>query len=497
MTTSPRWPWTSSGSHDRVAARRPRARRRGRLARARRGRGPPRGRSSSRSSRANRLYHEEDAPELTDAEYDQLFRRLVALEAAFPALITPDSPTQKVGGTPAGGRFPEVRHRRPMLSLSNAFSHDELRAFDARVRKGLGLARRPRAGRGPDLRRGAQDRRPRGLAALRARPVHARRHARRRHDRRGRHAQPAHDPGDPGPPHRARHARGAGRGVHAQGRVRADQRRARGAGPGAVRQPAQQRRRARCARRTPQVTAGRQLTTWLYQLVEDGADRRQPVARPRPARGARLPGQPGARGRPRHRGRRSRSPRRWREARHDLPYETDGVVRQGRPVRPAGAARAWSAGRRAGRSRTSSRPSRSRRCSRTSSRTSGGRGPSRPVAHLRPAKVAGSTVARATLHNLDEVRRKDIRIGDTVVLQKAGDVIPEVVRPILEKRPPDAREYEVPAACPVCGTRDRPRRGRRPPLLPEPRLPRARCRRRTSTSSGAAGWTSRAPAGRC
>ena len=74
--------------------------------------------------RANRLYHEDDAPELTDAEYDQLFRRLVALEAAFPALVTPESPTQKVGGAPAGGRFPEVCHQRQMLSLSNAFSHD-------------------------------------------------------------------------------------------------------------------------------------------------------------------------------------------------------------------------------------------------------------------------------------------------------------------------------------------------------------------------------------
>src|SRR5213078_4665487 len=75
-----------------------------------------------------------------------------------------------------------------------------------------------------------------------------------------------------------------------------------------------------------------------------------------------------------------------------------------------------------------------------------------PVTHMTPVKVAGSTVARATLHNLDEVRRKDIRIGDWVVLQKAGDVIPEVVRPLLEKRPPDAREYEMPAECPICGT---------------------------------------------
>ena len=75
-----------------------------------------------------------------------------------------------------------------------------------------------------------------------------------------------------------------------------------------------------------------------------------------------------------------------------------------------------------------------------------------PVAYLRAVKVAGSTVTRATLHNLDEVRRKDVRIGDTVVLQKAGDVIPEVVRPVLEKRPADAREFEMPDACPVCGT---------------------------------------------
>ena len=93
--------------------------------------------------RANRLYYVEDAPELTDAEYDALFRELVALEAAFPALVTPDSPTQRVGGAPSGGTFSEVRHERPMLSLSNAFGQDELRAFDARVRKGLDLPALP------------------------------------------------------------------------------------------------------------------------------------------------------------------------------------------------------------------------------------------------------------------------------------------------------------------------------------------------------------------
>ena len=94
---------------------------------------------------ANRAYYEADAPVLSDAEYDDRFRRLVALETAHPALVTPDSPTQRIGAA-LGGTFDEVRHRVPMLSLSNAFSHDELRAFDARVRRGLGLPAAPEGG---------------------------------------------------------------------------------------------------------------------------------------------------------------------------------------------------------------------------------------------------------------------------------------------------------------------------------------------------------------
>ncbi len=104
---------------------------------------------AARIDRANELYHGQDAPEISDAEYDQLFRQLVALETAHPDLITLDSPTQHVGGAPTG-TFDEVRHARPMLSLANAFSHDELRAFDARVRKGLGLPAAPEPA--PDLR---------------------------------------------------------------------------------------------------------------------------------------------------------------------------------------------------------------------------------------------------------------------------------------------------------------------------------------------------------
>jgi DNA ligase (NAD+) len=142
---------------------------------------------------------------------------------------------------------------------------------------------------------------------------------------------------------------------------------------------------------------------------------------------------------------------RWRDARHELPYETDGVVvkvdRFDQQQRLGMVSRAprWAIAYKFP-------PEQVETVVEDIVPYVGRTGTLTPVAHLLPAKVAGSTVARATLHNLDEVRRKDIRIGDTVVLQKAGDVIPEVVRPILERRPPDAREYEVPAACPVCGT---------------------------------------------
>ena len=118
-----------------------------------------------------------------------------------------------------------------------------------------------------------------------------------------------------------------------------------------------------------------------------------------------------------------------------------------------------------------------------------------PVAHMTPVKVAGSTVARATLHNLDEVRRKDIRIGDWVVLQKAGDVIPEVVRPIVERRTGAEREFEMPERCPVCDTPVVQDEGAVRVYCPNTRCP-ARLARSSAISSVAAGWTSRAPAGR-
>jgi DNA ligase (NAD+) len=399
--------------------------------------------------RANRLYHEEDAPELSDADYDQLFRRLVALESAWPALITPESPTQKVGGTPAGGRFPEVRHARPMLSLSNAFSHEELRAFDARVRKGLGLAPAPEPADGLTY---VAELKIDGLAvSLRYEHGRFTLGATRGDGSTGEDVTPNLRTIRAIPERLAEPATLEARGEVFMpkaefARINAEREELglalyanpRNSGAGSLRQ------------KDPQVTAGRQLTTWLYQLVEDtsSVDSQSGALARLEALG--FPVNP------------ERQPgldidgviaftESWREARHGLPYETDGVVvkvdrfDQQRRLGMVSRAPRWAIAYKFP-------PEQVETVVEDIVAYVGRTGTLTPVAHLVPAKVAGSTVARATLHNLDEVRRKDIRIGDTVVLQKAGDVIPEVVRPILDKRPADAREYEVPATCPVCGT---------------------------------------------
>ena len=399
--------------------------------------------------RANRLYHQEDMPELTDAEYDQLFRRLVAVETAHPELITSDSPTQRVGGA-ISTTFDEVRHRRPMLSLGNAFSHDELRAFDTRVRRGLGLAPAPEPA--TELSYVAELKID-GLAiTLRF--------------ERGRFVQGAtRGDGTTGedvtanlrtisviPPSLTEKATLDARGEVFMpkaefARINAEREEAglalyanpRNSGAGSLRQ------------KDPGVTASRQLSAWTYQLLEED--------------GAAVVSQSGALARLEALGF-AVNPNRdagldiegviafteaWRDKRHELPYETDGVVvkvdRFDQQERLGIVSRAprWAIAYKFP-------PEQVETVLEDIVPYVGRTGTLTPVAHLRPTKVAGSTVARATLHNLDEVRRKDIRIGDHVILQKAGDVIPEVVRPLPDKRTGSEREYDMPATCPVCGT---------------------------------------------
>ncbi|HEY4753879.1 MAG TPA: NAD-dependent DNA ligase LigA, partial [Candidatus Limnocylindrales bacterium] len=213
------------------------------------------------------------------------------------------------------------------------------------------------------------------------------------------------------------------------------------------------------------VTAGRRLATWMYQLLEDGGSGQGGLF-DAPEGGASTVGsQSAALARLTALGFEVNPAaesgldvedviaftERWRDSRHELPYETDGVVvkvdRFEQQARLGMVSRAprWAIAYKFP-------PEQVETLVEDIVPYVGRTGTLTPVAHLRPAKVAGSTVARATLHNLDEVRRKDIRIGDTVVLQKAGDVIPEVVRPVLDRRPDDARLFEMPEVCPVCGT---------------------------------------------
>jgi DNA ligase (NAD+) len=402
--------------------------------------------------RASELYYQQDAPEISDAEYDRLMRELVAVETAFPELVSADSPTQRVGAAPAG-TFSEVVHGRPMLSLGNVFDEDELRAFDARVRRGLGMAAAPEPA--PDLRYVAELKID-GLAiSLRY--------------ERGRFVQGAtRGDGTTGEdvtanlrtisvlPERLRESvdaeiRGEVFMPKAEfARINAEREEAglptyanpRNSGAGSLRQL------------DAKVTAARRLSSWSYQLVEEGQDGQSKVT-----------SQSGALERLAALGMPVNPDRsegldidgvidflhHWRDKRHDLPYETDGVVvkvdRFDQQERLGMVARAprWAIA-------FKFPPEQVETVLEDIVPYVGRTGTLTPVAHMRPAKVAGSTVARATLHNLDEVRRKDLRIGDWIVLQKAGDVIPEVVRSIPERRTGAEREFQMPAQCPVCGT---------------------------------------------
>ena len=422
---------------------------------------------ATRIEAANRAYYEADAPVLTDPEYDELFRGLVALETAFPSLRTSDSPTQRVGAQLAG-TFDEVRHRRPMLSLSNAFSHDELRAFDARVRKGLGVPTAPEPA--PEVRYVAELKIDGLAVSLRY--------------ERGRFVQGAtRGDGSTGEdvtanlrtiaviPARLREpvtmdVRGEVFMPRAEfARINEEREAAglplyanpRNSGAGSLRQL------------DPAVTASRKLSAWFYQLLEEdrGAQGTLSLGGETAAgpAGTVVATQAAALDRLSSLGMAVNPDRaadldieaviafteRWREARHHLPYETDGVVvkvdRYDQQERLGMVSRAprWAIAYKFP-------PEQVETVLEDIVPYVGRTGSLTPVAHLRAVKVAGSTVTRATLHNLDEVRRKDIRIGDWVVLQKAGDVIPEVVRAIPERRKGVERAFEMPAACPVCDT---------------------------------------------
>jgi DNA ligase (NAD+) len=397
-------------------------------------------------NRALKLYHELDAPEISDAEYDALYRELVELEELHPELVTPDSPTQRVGGAPSG-QLAEVRHSAPMLSLNNVFSADELRGFDARVRRLLDF---DEADAARELRYIAELKIDGLAVAVRYERGRFVLGATRGDGTTGEDVTPNLRTIESIPDRLAEpvtlEARGEVYMPKAEfARINAEREEAglplyanpRNSGAGSLRQI------------DPAVTASRKLAAWFYVLLEQrtvdsqhGAlDRMQALGLPtEPHResGLDIDGV-------------IEFIERWQEPRHDLAYGTDGVVVKvdslelQRQLGMVSHAPRWAVA-------FKYPPEQVETVVEDIVAYVGRTGTLTPVAHMTPVVVAGSTVARATLHNLDEVRRKDIRIGDHIVLHKAGDVIPEVVRPILEKRTGNEREFEMPSNCPVCGT---------------------------------------------
>ncbi|TMD98973.1 MAG: NAD-dependent DNA ligase LigA [Chloroflexi bacterium] len=389
-------------------------------------------------------YYVLDSPEIEDSEYDALFRDLANLEELHPELQTPDSPTQRVGAAPVEA-FAKAPHRTPMLSLANAFGVEEVEEFVRRVERavgavdayvcelkidGLAVSLSYKDGQ---LLRGAT--RGNGLegedvtAQLRTvRTIPTRLLA-----------------GVGGVPAEIE-VRGEvflPKGAFARLNEDLDERgkpryaNPRNAAAGSVRQL------------DPRITARRGLRAFMYAIdppgeagtqagVLDALDRLGLPTNPHRRVVSNVEGIAGY-------------VEEWRDRRHDLDYDTDGVVIK---VAPLALQEELGAVARSPRWAIAYKfpPEEVETVVLDIIVSVGRTGAATPVAVLEPALVAGTTVRRATLHNEDEVARKDIRIGDTVLLHKAGDVIPEVERPLLEKRPEGAAPWRMPDRCPSCDT---------------------------------------------
>jgi DNA ligase (NAD+) len=390
-------------------------------------------------------YHVLDDPEVSDAEYDELVGELRRLEDAFPELITPDSPTQLVGATPAA-LFAPVAHRAPMLSLDNAFSIEELDAWAERVARGLGEAA---AGFACELKIDGV-----ACALTYERGVLVR--AATRGDGRVGEDITANvrtvegvprrlaidDPpavveirGEMYLPVRAFEELNAGL-AEAGLKVFANPR---NAAAGSLRQ------------KDPKVTASRPLRLWVHSFgAAEGVSFDSHHAFLGWATDAGLP-VPSTTEIKSSIAEVEAFLRHWEANRHSVDWEIDGAVikvdrtEQQRDLGATSHAPRWAiAFKFPPEERTTSLRAIDVHTGRTGKVT--------PFAVLDPVFVGGVTVTYATLHNEDEVRRKDVRPGDTVIVRRAGDVIPEIVGPVLSKRKRGARKWSMPATCNACGT---------------------------------------------
>jgi DNA ligase (NAD+) len=396
----------------------------------------------------NYRYHVLDDPEVSDAEYDRLLRELKTLEQQYPDLVTPDSPTQRVGATPVS-ELQEVVHTKPMLSLDNAFAEEDVVAFDRRVRErlenveqveysaepkldGLAVSFRYESGRlvqaatRGDGMRGEDV--THNVRTIKAVPTVLRGCVPKILEVRGEVFMLIAG-------FKAMNERALERGERTFVNPR-------NAAAGAIRQL------------DPRLAASRPFDVFFYGVGESD--------------GWKLPAK------------HSEALQQLREwglkispllkivhgvegclqyycdisvKRAGLPYEIDGVVYkvnrfvQQRDLGFVARAPRWAIAHKF--------PAHEENTVVKGVEFQVGRtGALTPVARLEPVFVGGVTVSNATLHNMDEVRRKDVRIGDTVVIRRAGDVIPEVVKVILERRPkqPPPEEVQLPPTCPICGS---------------------------------------------
>jgi DNA ligase (NAD+) len=385
-------------------------------------------------------------PPMPDAEFDRLYRELEALEADHPSLVRPDSPTQQVGA-PRDTAFAEFRHPEPMLSLDNAFSREDLDEWAARVRRGLG---------GPDADvRWACELKIDGVAInLVYRDGVLATGATRGDGTVGEDVTPQLLTVDAVPyrlalddPPTLVEVRGevyyplADFEAMNAARIEAGEAafmNPRNAASGALRQ------------KDPRKVAERPLTLWIHGLgTVQGATFATHTDFLAWARGAGLPTAP-----------QTQSfdtidqvwdyVERWTAARHDVAYEIDGVVVKvddlGQRDRLGFTARAprWAIAYKMP-------PVEERTTLRAIEVNVGRTGKATPYAVLEPVVVSGVQITNATLHNEIQVHAKDVRVGDTVVVRRAGDVIPEVVGPVLSERPAGAEVWHMPADCPFCG----------------------------------------------
>jgi DNA ligase (NAD+) len=390
---------------------------------------------------ANERYYGLDDPSITDAEYDAMLRELIELEEANPQLRTPDSPTQRIGSKPSE-RFEPFKHSAAMMSLANAINEDELRAFDERVRKvaespfryvcelkidGLAIALDyadgafARGGTRGDGRVGEDV--TANLRTISTIPLQTRRKTRGLLEVRGEVYLRKSD-------FERLNARREREGLPVFANPR-------NAASGGVRQL------------DPKLTAQRRLSCFAYAVARGPALRTQMEAlallremgftvNDHIESAATI-------------GDAIEYCARWESARDDLDYEIDGVVvkvddlalqeRMGAVARDPRWAIAFKFKPREARTKLTA-----------ITVTVGRTGTLNPNAVLEPVQIGGVTVKSATLHNAEYIRSNDIRIGDTVIVTRAGDVIPRVVGPVVSERTGREKRFTMPDVCPVCGS---------------------------------------------